>query len=166
MSEQDAEFNDDNDGANDVEDDLSPSCKLFYRQFVQPLGGERIARGLVKPFLPQIFELICKHHRFFDINGNGKDVALGIVPPKITTNGGVYVTVQKDKDADGLYTIITVGSTSNFKKRMEYKITVSKCICILSLCILSFYLYHSITPLIVFILFSFCFFLLLYLVIG
>ena len=46
---------------------------------------------------------------------------------------------QKDKDADGLYTIITVGSTSNFKKRMEYKIKVSKRILLLW-CILSLYL--------------------------
>ena len=149
VSGEDAEFND-NDGANDVEDNLSPSFKLFYRQFIQPLGGERIARGLVKPYLPQIFQLICKHHRFFDING--KDVAVpGIVLPKITNNGGVYVTVEKEPNADGLYTIITVGSTSNFKKRMEYTINVSTCT-LLSLCILSFYLYHSITPLIVFIL--------------
>ena len=45
------------------------------------------------------------------------------IPPKITTteNGGTYyVTVEKDKDANGLYTIITVRSTSNFKKCMEY----------------------------------------------
>ena len=136
LSEQEAEFNDDNDGANNVEDDLSPTDLLFYRQCIQPLGGERIARGLVKPFLPQIFELICKNHRFFDINGNGKNGALpGIVLPKITTNGGVYVTVQKDKNADGLYTIMTVGSTSNFKKRLEYKIKVSKRI-LLSLLVL------------------------------
>ena len=107
VSEEDAEFND-NDGANDVEDNLSPSCKLFYRQFIQPLGGERIARGLVKPYLPQIFQLICKHHRFFDING--KDVAVpGIVLPKITNNGGVYVTVEKEPNADGLYTIMHHG---------------------------------------------------------
>ena len=59
-----------------------------------------------------------------------KDVARK-VPPKLTTNGGAYVMVQKDKDADGLYTIITVGSTSNFKKRMEYKIKVSKRILLL-----------------------------------
>ena len=128
LSEQNAEFNDDNAGATNVdiedEEDLSPSCKIFYRQFIQPLGGERIAREIVKPFLPQIFELICKHHRFFDING--KDVALGIVPPKITTMGGVYVTVEKEKNADGLYTIKTVGSTSNFQKRLEYKIKVRK----------------------------------------
>ena len=40
-----------------------------------------------------------------------KDVA-GKVPPKLTTNGVAYVMVQNDKDADGLHTIITVGSTS------------------------------------------------------
>ena len=51
VSEEDAEFND-NDGANDVEDNLSPSCKLFYRQFIQPLGGERIARGLASEAIP------------------------------------------------------------------------------------------------------------------
>jgi len=132
VSEQEAEFNDDNDGATDV--DASPDL-LFYQQFIQSLGGERIARGLVKPFLPQIFNLICKHHRFFDINGNNVAAVPGIVLPKITTNGGVYVTVQKDKNADGLYTIMTVGSTSNFKKRLEYKIKVSKRI-LLSLLVL------------------------------
>ena len=123
VSEEDAEFND-NDGANDVKDNLSPSCKLFYRQFIQPLGGERYARDIVSPYLPQIFELICKHHRFFDITG--KKVASGIVPPKITTTGGVYITVEKETNADGLYTIKTVGSMSNFKKRLEYKIKVRK----------------------------------------
>ena len=141
VSEEDAGFND-NDGANDVEDDLSPSCKLFCRQFIQPLGGERIARDLVKPFLPQIFELICKHHRFFDITG--KEVASGIVPPKITTTGGVYVTVEKETNADGFYTIKTVGSTSNFKKRLEYKIKVRKRI-LLSLFVLCIVLSLSLT---------------------
>ena len=142
VSGEDAEFND-NDGANDVEDNLSPSFKLFYRQFIQPLGGERIARGLVKPYLPQIFELICKHHRFFDITG--KNVASGIVPPKITTTGGVYVTVEKETNADGVYTttIKTVGSTSNFKKRLEYKIKVSKRILLQYLFIYTIQSYHS-----------------------
>ena len=85
LSEQDSEFND-NEGATNVniEEDLSPSCKLFYRQFIQSLGGEWNACEIVKPYFPQIFQLICKHYWFFDING--KDVAIGIVPPKITTH--------------------------------------------------------------------------------
>ena len=80
VSEEDAEFND-NDGANDVEDDLSPSCKLFYRQFVQPLSGARNGRDIVRPYLPKILQLVCEHHRMYDIEA--KDVA-GKVPPKIT----------------------------------------------------------------------------------
>ena len=80
VSEEDADFND-NDGANDVEDDLSPSCKLFYRQFVQPLSGARNGRDIVRPYLPKILQLVCEHHRMYDIEA--KDVA-GKVPPKIT----------------------------------------------------------------------------------
>ena len=129
LSEQDAEFND-YDGATDVdiEDDLSPPDLLFYRQFVQPMGGEQHARDIVRPYLPQILQLIRDHYRLYDIQV--KDVA-GKVPPKLTTNGGVYVTIQKD-----MHTIITVGSTSNFKKRMEYAINVSTCTVLL--------FYHSI----------------------
>ena len=40
LFEQQAEFND-NDGANDVQEDLSPPGKLFYRHFIQPLSRRR-----------------------------------------------------------------------------------------------------------------------------
>ena len=88
MSEQEAEFNDDNDGATDV--DASPDL-LFYQQFIQSLGGERNAwhNIIVKPYLPKIFQLIRNHHQMYDIQV--KDVTEKI-PPKITTtaNGGTY----------------------------------------------------------------------------
>ena len=129
-----------------IDEDLSPTDLLFYRQFVQPLSGARNGRDIVRPYLPKILQLVRDHHRTYDIDA--KDVA-GKVPPKIKIMVVyIYVTVEKEPNADGLYTIITVGSTSNFKKRMEYAINVSTCT-LLSLCILSFYLYHSIPPLIV-----------------
>ena len=127
--EQHAEFND-HDTTNDGDDDdllspvedLPPSCKVFNSQFVMDIGGERIARNIVKPYLPKFCTLLIDHHRFYDYQV--MDVE-GIIPPPITTNGGAYVTVEKEKDVDGRYILKSVGSTSNFRERCKQKIKVS-----------------------------------------
>ena len=86
------------------------------------IGGERIARNIVKPYLPKFRTLLIDRHRFYDYQV--MDVE-GIIPPPITTNGGAYVTVEKEKDVDGRYILKSVGSTSNFRERCKQKIEVS-----------------------------------------
>ena len=86
------------------------------------IGGERKARNIVKKYFPKIRSIIIDHHRFYDYQV--MDVE-GIIPPPITTNGGVYVTDEKEKDVDGKYILKSVGSTSNFRERCKRKIKVS-----------------------------------------
>ena len=85
-------------------------------------GGERKARNIVKKYFPKIRSKIIDHHRLYDYQV--MDVE-GIIPPPITTNGGVYVTVEKEKDVDRKYILKSVGSTSNFRERCKRKIEVS-----------------------------------------
>ena len=121
--EQHAEFNDDNNTTDDDPvEDLPPSCKVFYSQFIMDIGGERKARNIVKKYSPRIQSIIIDHHQFFDYQV--MDVE-GIIAPKITTRGGVYVTVEKEKDVDVKYILKSVGSTSNFKEHCKQKIKVS-----------------------------------------